>query len=449
MTATTAAGPAPLTRPHPLPRILALSIAVASLVALAAVAWILAIGGRPDPADARASVPLLGGAWKFHVGDDARWAAPNFDDRGWETIDLTAPAGSSDGDVGLPNYGKGWMAHGHPGYLGYAWYRRAVSIPAGERAWDILGPTAVDDGYELYWNGVKLGGSGRIGSNPRVVGVRPMLFPLPVDAAGKTGVLAIRAYMPPNLHSGAGDGGGVHVAPSLGPRPQSLALYRAEWQRTIAGYVVELVEPLAMLALIGMALAVRKRSSRRDFIALACIALVFSGLKRLDNAIVAWTDLMSLNAYVWLPRVLWTPLGLTAWALAWNHWPRRAWRAVDLAALALGLIGVVGGALKSQPMMQTCRFGMLALFALTAVRIARAGPMRAMALAAMALMLTAQYPGELGSLGVQGIWFPFGIGVTLAQYAYAIGIPLLALLIVRTLNDERGSAPGSAPSPTA
>ena len=89
----------------------------------------------------------------------------------------------------------------------------------------------------------------------------------------------------------------------------------------------------ACVGAYGLALAVRKRSSRRDFIALACIALVFSGLKRLDNAIVAWTDLMSLNAYVWLPRVLWTPLGLAAWALAWNHWPRRAWRAVDLAAL--------------------------------------------------------------------------------------------------------------------
>ena len=33
-----------------------------------------------------------------------------------------------------------------------------------------------------------------------------------------------------------------------------------------------------------------------------------------------------------------------------------------------------------------------------------------------------------------GIWFPFGIGVSRTQYAYAIAIPLLALLIVRTLD---------------
>jgi hypothetical protein len=34
---------------------------------------------------------------------------------------------------------------------------------------------------------------------------------------------------------------------------------------------------------------------------------------------------------------------------------------------------------------------------------------------------------------VPGIWFPFGIGVSRTQYSYAIVIPLLGLVIVRTL----------------
>ena len=38
----------------------------------------------------------------------------------------------------------------------------------------------------------------------------------------------------------------------------------------------------------------------------------------------------------------------------------------------------------------------------------------------------------LDPIGVPGIWFPFGIGVSRSQYIYAIVIPLLALLIVRT-----------------
>jgi hypothetical protein len=89
--------------------------------------------------------------------------------------------GSHDGDVGLPDYVGGWMVQGHPGYAGHAWYRRAVDVPAGQARWDILGPTLVEDGYELYWNGQSPGGSGQIGPRPRVVGTRPLRFG--VDAA--------------------------------------------------------------------------------------------------------------------------------------------------------------------------------------------------------------------------------------------------------------------------
>jgi len=91
-----------------------------TLVLLGATIAVLAIGGRPDPPALRAAAPLLDGAWRFHIGDDPRWADPTSDDSGWETMDLSAPAASRDGDVGLPNYLAGWMAHGHPGYHGYA-----------------------------------------------------------------------------------------------------------------------------------------------------------------------------------------------------------------------------------------------------------------------------------------------------------------------------------------
>src|SRR5690349_17574272 len=32
------------------------------------------------------SVVDLNGPWKFHVGDDATWADPNFDDSNWESV---------------------------------------------------------------------------------------------------------------------------------------------------------------------------------------------------------------------------------------------------------------------------------------------------------------------------------------------------------------------------
>jgi hypothetical protein len=85
-----------------------------TLVILGLVIADLAIGGRPDPRELRAAATLLDGSWRFHTGDDARWADADTDDSDWELIDLTAAPGSHDSDVGLPDYVGGWMAHGHP-----------------------------------------------------------------------------------------------------------------------------------------------------------------------------------------------------------------------------------------------------------------------------------------------------------------------------------------------
>jgi len=417
------------------PRTLAIWIVVLSLLGIAGVIVTLAIGGRPDPAALRAVAPQLDGPWRFHPGDDPRWAEARLDDSQWETLDLSAPAGSIDGDVGLPNYLGGWMEHGHPGYQGYAWYRRMVTVPAGDKAWDILGPTAVDDGYELYWNGKLLGGSGRLGDAPRMVGTRPLIYALPAGAAGSTGVLAIRVFMQPSPDF-ASNGGGIHVAPALAPQPQSHELHRVQWWRSIAGYIVELIEPLAMFALIALALATRSRSSHPRFIGFVCIALVLSAMNRLDNAIVSWTDLMSLPTYAWLSKVIWTPLSLAAWTLAWNRWNERPLRIVDGAALVLAVVGVAAGALHLVALTRPYRLAFLALQLVVFVRVIGQGPLRAMATITMALLLISQFTGELRAIGVPEIWFPFGIGVTLVQYIYAIAIPLLALLIVRTLDSK-------------
>jgi len=48
------------------------------------------------------------------------------------------------------------------------------------------------------------------------------------------------------------------------------------------------------------------------------------------------------------------------------------------------------------------------------------------------------FGGELlDPIGVLGIWFPFGIGVSRTQYIYAIAVPFLAFLIVQTLPSAR------------
>ena len=413
-------------------RKLIVGVVIVTLLTAALMIVNLATGGRPDPAPLRAASTLLDGPWRFHVGDDPRWASAAADDSAWESVDMTAPPGSHDGDVGLPDYVSGWAAHGHRGYHGYAWYRRTVTVPAGSASWDILGPTLVEDGYELYWNGQLLGGSGRLGPEPRLVGTRPLRFALPAGAAGTRGVLAIRTYMLP--HSGpSADGGGMHTTPILAPRPTSEALHRAQWQRTIAGYILDAVEPAAMLALVGLALGLGSRSRRQGFLVFACIALVLTAARRLNNAIVSWTDLQDLRTYAWLASVMGVPT-MTAWVLAWNRWCLPAWRSIDALAIALGSAGIVGVLAHWPIWTNISRLGSIALFAVIVARIVRGGPPRTLALLTLASIVAALFGGELlDPLGVPGIWFPFNIGVSRTQYVYAIGIPLLAVLIVRTL----------------
>jgi len=419
----------------PTKRKLLVGIAIATVLTSALVIADLARGGRPDPPTLRAAATTLDGPWRFHIGDDPRWADVNTDDSGWDTIDMTAAPGSHDGDVGLPDYVGGWMAHGHPGYHGYAWYRRAVTVPAGRAAWDILGPTLVEDAYELYWNGHLLGGSGTLGPTPRVVGTRPLRFALPADAAGTRGELAIRAFMLPRSGPSA-DGGGLHSAPILAPRPTSDALHRVQWERTIAGYIVDAIEPIAMVALIGLVLVCWPGSGRKSFLIFASIALALTAARRLNNAITAWTDLMDLETYSRLASVMWIPT-VAAWTLAWNRWCLRPWRSVDVSAVVLAVACIIGAVTHSASVTSGSRLVMIALFVVIGARIVRSGPMRILALLTLASIVAAFFGGELlDPIGVPGIWFPFGIGVSRTQYIYAFAIPLVAVLIVRTRGSE-------------
>ena len=414
-------------------------IVIAMLTASAIVIVDLASGGRPDPPALRDAATLLNGSWRFHTGDEPRWADANTDDSGWETFNMTALPGSHDGDVGLPDYVAGWMAHGHAGYHGYAWYRRAVAVPAGRASWDILGPTLVEDGYELYWNGRLLGGSGRLGPVPRVVGTRPLQFALPADAAGTRGVLAVRTYNLPGS-GGSADGGGMHCVPILAPRPISDALHSVQWRRTIAGYIVDLIEPIAMFAVIGLALGCRSRSGHKGFLLFAGMALTLMAARRLNNAIVAWTDLLDLPTYAWLASVMWAPV-VAAWTLAWNRWSLRRLRSIDVSAVVLAVVGIFGAVIHSAGVTRASRLGSIALLIVIGARIVRNGPLRTLALVTLASIMLALFGGELlDPICVPGIWFPFGIGVSRTQYVYAIAIPLLAFLIVRTLSSKENAA---------
>jgi hypothetical protein len=115
------------------------------------------------------STAPLYGPWKFHLGDSPLnpvthaplWAEPDFDDSQWETVDLTPANKSLDPVYGISGMVPGWTVRGHARQWGYAWYRIRVQVeaPAGERL-ALAGPSAVDDGYQVFEDGDLVGSFG-------------------------------------------------------------------------------------------------------------------------------------------------------------------------------------------------------------------------------------------------------------------------------------------------
>jgi Na+/proline symporter len=53
----------------------------------------------------------------------------------------------------------------------------------------------------------------------------------------------------------------------------------------------------------------------------------------------------------------------------------------------------------------------------------------------VAMLVAASQFGVLEVLGVPGIWFPFGVGVSLTQYVYAALIVGLVVLLIRRVRE--------------
>lgn len=93
----------------------------------------------------------------------------------------------------------------------------------------------------------------------------------------------------PFFTGGSAEAGGMHSAPIPAPTSTGRALHRVRWARTIAGYILDAIEPTYMFMLIGLALVWRSRSRHKDFVVLASIARALMAVRHLGNATIAWT----------------------------------------------------------------------------------------------------------------------------------------------------------------
>lgn len=345
-------------------------------------------------------IVALNGPWRFHVGDDPRWAAPAFDDSRWETVDLTPAPGAHDADVGISNYVPGWTAKGHAGYSGVAWYR--LRVPVGPSAIDslaILGPSAVDDNYQLFVNGVAVGGAGAPYS------IQPRMFVLSRVASASVDTLltiAIRVTASAStVRASPGDAGGIHVAPALGGIALVRDRYKVQWSQTLWGYVVDAVEPLAFVLLAALLLVLGQSWMAG--------ALVLSAMLRANQVTFFWGQFETARVAIGVVTVI-VPLIIGAGLAAWREWfrIRRPWtHPLVISALT---------AFMYVPL--TAHWARI-LAALIMVAIIAEGWRHPLAALAAVLVAIGLFAPELSSLHVPSIWFPFGVGVSRTQFAYA------------------------------
>jgi hypothetical protein len=121
----------------------------------------------------RSGLTEINEGWATHAGDDLRWVQPNFDDSGWEQVDVE--------DIG-------------PAQAGWRWFRKRVNLARDHSGVHLL-LEGGDGTYELYVNGVPVEGvTLHSAFNVR----RPIerVFPLPDDT--QTLVLALRTRTPVN-----------------------------------------------------------------------------------------------------------------------------------------------------------------------------------------------------------------------------------------------------------
>jgi hypothetical protein len=399
------------------------------------------------------STITLSGPWKFRTGDDLNWQAPSFDDQGWESVDLTPLPGANDGDVGLTGYVPGWTAKGHPGYDGFAWYRIHVSVlpPAGKTL-ALLGPWAVDSVYQVYANGKLLGSVGDFsGRTPTAYGNHyPKLIELPSEEAhGGPIVIAIRVWMGP--WALAPGHGGIHIAPVIGEQGAITAQYRLQWLKIFEGYAVDAVPALlfVMLAVLVLCLIPVDRSERAYPWLTA--ALLLSAIQRGNQAFFFWWQIETVQGFVYLIVALVASLNLGAWMMAWRGWFKvdsPAWlpRLVSALTITLMLTQLMSRpwlfhgwpphsvAIVARNTITYLRVGFLLAFIWIAYAGIRRTPREGcFALPAVMAIGAVLFTSELVAVHVPGIWFPWGVGLSLSECASVVFDVLLFVLLVRRL----------------
>lgn len=392
------------------------------------------------------NIITLNGPWKFLEGDNMQYAQSTYNDSGWETMDLTAPPGVHDDDVGLSGFVPGWTAKGHPNYSGYAWYRVKVPLDSltGKNL-ALAAPTAVDNAYQLFVNGLLLGNAGDFSDIiPKTYSIQPRMFLLPENVKKEKNItIAFRVWMSSaSFYKGSG---GIHIAPALGERIAIEKQYRFQWGQTIKGYIVEVVLPIMFILLATTMFLLNKSRKQAQSCKWFITALILVGLMRLNQAVYFWFQIESGRQATIIGSVILRPLVLGSWLMAWWEWfdlhqPKLLPKIIAIltvlfmAAQLLGLSWISNSAhTHFQTFADYIRWLLLALMLFIMYQgIRKQGTKNLLVLVAMLLVSIALYPQEISELHViPGIWFPYGVGVSRGQFFYAAFVFVMYVILIQ------------------
>jgi heme exporter protein D len=396
----------------------------------------------------------LTGPWKFHKGDDASWAQPDFNDAGWASVDLTPPPGSYDPFLGSSGFMPGWTALGNRGYSGYAWYRLKVNVQydAGlsEGGLEIKMPDDVDDAYQVFVNGQMIGELGHFtGKRVSTYLTLPRTFALPARIKSGRIAIAIRVWMDPSTQLTNPDAGGLHGPPVLGQAAPIDRMLRLDWDAVNHSEMSKFLE-LAVL-LLGITVAavlfwLDRKEKAYLWLGLTCCGIAMQQLVHLVGnytaLIPAWVSFLLLDAVL-------TPLVIALWIVFWAYWfrmgrmprlHRMTWGFAAALTLSIAMLRAplygrfipLHWILVLAPLAVLLKLllgGLLLWVAWEGMRKDHTGAWLAMP--AIGLVVISLYQQELIVLHVPLNFFPFGMAVGISQIAVVVSLNIITVLLMR------------------
>jgi len=231
-------------------------------------------------------VVTLDGPWQFHLGDDLRWADSTCDDSNWEQLRADEP----------------WGVQGHEAYTGFAWYRLHIRLATlADQNLAILIPP-VDDAYELYWNGMKIGSLGSLPPHAVWHVGHRQSFALPVSSIGESdGVLALRVWKAPLSSVDLSTGGGLNASPIIGDTSLiGTTVANGDFQSLLASLYGRAISYFFMLMAILSFFAWMRNRAQKLFLwfsiwLMSKVALYYLSSDRVIELISSATFLISLT----------------------------------------------------------------------------------------------------------------------------------------------------------